>query len=107
MVAEQDVPAGLLGADRVSMSPLGAEAGCLVAVAPCVPCPEPPEPLRLQGTSGDFPVLRVEARETVGVQHAFWGTASSGEEGLRRGFCPNTQDHTGAGLAGECRGRGR
>ena len=43
-----------------------------------------PEALHLQGASSNFLVLRIKDHKTIRVNHALWGPASSGKEGLRK-----------------------
>ena len=45
-----------------------------------------PDPLRLQGTSSNFLVLRVKAHQTIRVSNASWGPASSRKVGLKNGL---------------------
>ena len=42
------------------------------------------EPLRLQGASSHFLVLRIKAHKTTRVSPALWGPGSSGKEGVKR-----------------------
>ena len=44
--------------------------------------------LRIKAASRNFLVLRIKAHKTIRVSHAFWGPASSGKEGLRKGLLP-------------------
>ena len=42
------------------------------------------QPLRLQGASNNFLVLRIKAHKTIRVSPALWGPASSGKEVLTK-----------------------
>ena len=53
------------------------------------------EPMSPQGASSNFLVLRIKAYKTIRVNHALWGPASSGKEGLRKWllsyYCTRTE----------------
>ena len=46
------------------------------------------EPLCFEGTPSNFLVLRIKVHKTIRVSHALWGSASTGKDILKRGFCP-------------------
>ena len=56
-----------------------------VLVVWCVLFLKFPEPLRLQGASGNFLVLRIKVCKTVRVV-MLYGVQPSGKEGLKRGL---------------------